>query len=356
MPYFSLLEKMINKGPFPNAQTNIISRLLNIFLYSCILPMIGFIYVRLLDVRLINYEIFPREMPAEIIIGWIAIFLFSYTYVLYYASMRVREYLSNVRSCLDYDEKSFKAFEEETSRRIFSPSYLVLIALLVTIYFGFNGVISNPIYIGDVFTTILIGLILVQSTFLNWIASWMLASFLVISNKFGKAVPIRVNPFDPDRVGGLAPLSDLSTLAIFDVGLLALIVIPMWYLFYSTAAFLFIFVTSILIPCYFFYSMRGVYEILRKEKEHSLREMNDELQQLAGKIRAFIAVNHKEEMLNEEKLTALGQTLNSLNIIHERVKSMHTFPVNSEIMIKVIVSAILPIIGIVANVLVEAYL
>lgn len=355
-PFFSLVEKIVNKGPFPNAQTNIISQILNITLFSSILPSIGFIYVRLRAMPLINYDILPRDLSLESIIIWIIIFFSSYTYLIYYASQRVKVHLLNIRNCVDYDESTFQIFERNTLVKIFNPPYTLLIVLLATISFGFFGVISNPIYAGDIITTILIGLILIHSTFLNWIASWMLITFLTTSNKLGRDVPLRINPFNPDRVGGLAPLSDLSTLAIFDVGLLALIVIPIWLIFFSVAAFCFLFVTSILIPCYFFYSMRGVYEKLREVKENTMREMNDELQMLSVEIRNFIAINHEREQLDERKLAALGQTLNSLNIIYERVKSMHAFPINSEIIIKVTLSAILPILGILVDFLIAVYL
>jgi len=355
-PFFSLVEKVVNKGPFPNAQSNIISRLLNVALFSCILPVIGLIYIRLKSVALINYEILPRQLYPEVIIIWIVVFLFSYTYLLYYASLRVKEFLLKIRGCVDYDESAFQVFERDIIGKIFNPSRSLLILLLVTVPFGTLGVISNIIYAGDHVTTILISLILIHSSFLNWIGSWMLLTFLATSNKFGRDVPLRVDSFDLDKVGGLAPLSDLSTLAIFGVGLLAMIAIPIWYLFFSIASFSLVFITSILIPCYFFYSMRGVYEKLREEKENSLGELNDELRLVTARIRNFIAINHERERFDERELTALGQTLSSINIIYERIRSMHTFPINSEIMIKVALSAVLPVFAIIADFLIAVYL
>jgi ABC-type multidrug transport system fused ATPase/permease subunit len=180
-------------------------------------------------------------------------------------------------------------------------------------------------------------------------AAWMLYTFLDTSKRFGRDIPLHVNPFDPDKVGGLAPLSDLSTLAVFCVGLLSLLIIPIWQIFFSPASYVMIGVTSILIPAYFLYAMRGIYNRLREERESSLAELNDEIQQVSKRIRTFMKTDHEKERFDEKETVLLGQTLNSVDIIYGHVRSMHTFPINAEIMAKVFVSAILPILAVILN-------
>ncbi|MFB0544355.1 MAG: hypothetical protein ACETVN_01460 [Asgard group archaeon] len=347
---FSWIEKIVNRGPFPNARSSIFFRVLNIFIISCILPIIGYLYTLYFGIDLLNPTLIPQRYSIEIIITFIGLFLFSYSYLLYLASQRVKKYFDKIRDAIDYENEEFQNFKNEILCKIFNPPLLLLILLIITVPLGFSEVVSNPIYTGDAIVSVLLGIILIYSTVLNWSASWMLFIFLRTSKEFGTEIPLRINPFDPDRIGGLAPLSALSTFAIFAVGLLSTIVIPLWYVFSSQFYLIWVFVSSFLIPVYFFYSMGGVYKTLTKEKQDSLRELNDELQHTSSQIREFIKADHKNK-LDETKLERLGQTLNSINIIYERINSMHTFPVNSEIMIKITLSAVLPIIGILVDVL-----
>ena len=346
---FSWTEMIINKGPFPNAQSSTVSRVLNTLIFSCILPVIGYVYAHFYGVELLNVNLMPQRFSSEIIVATIAVFLFSYTYLLYDASQKVKRYLQEIKDTVAYTDEIFQTFKRDTARRILNPPYALLILLLITVPIGFSEVLSNPIYTGDSIISILIELILIFSTFLNWSGSWMLFSFLRTSKRFGKDVPLRINPFDPDRIGGLAPLSALSTFAIFAVGLLSTISIPLWYIFSPSLAIVWVFITSILIPCYFFYSMSGVYTVLKKEKENSLKELNDEFRYITEEIRKFISIDHEKKGLDEKRLTRMGETLNAVNIIYERMKSMHTFPINSEIIVKIVLSAILPILGILAD-------
>jgi hypothetical protein len=250
---------------------------------------------------------------------------------------------------LDYDNNQFAAFEQHTIEKVFRPPAFLLIVLLITVPFGVNGVVTNPIYSGDNMTTVLLGLMLTYASVLNWIAAWTLYTFLTTSKRFGRTIPLRINPFDPDKVGGLAPLSDLSTLAIFDVGVISLLVIPMWEIFFPPASYLMISITSILIPAYFLFSMRGIYDKLREEKGSSLAELNDEIQEVSKRIRKFMKIDHRQDKFDEKKTVLLGQTLNSMDIIYGHVRSMHTFPINAEIMAKVFISAILPILAVMLN-------
>lgn len=336
--------------------SKLILQVLKIFIISSILPIMGFVYVRFTEIPLLNFAILPQRYSLELVIITIAIFLFSYTCILANATQRFKNYLQEIRTCVDYTDKDFQIFQRETMKRILNPPDILLLPWIVSIPFGVIEVISSPIYVGDSVTTILICSILAFSGWLNWHGSWMLYVFLSTSNKFGKDVPLKINPFDPDRIGGLAPLAGLSTFAIFAVGILATIAIPLWFIFSQEMTILWVFLTSILIPCYFFCSMSGVYNKLKKEREGSLRELNDEIQQITTSIRNFFKVNHKEKKPEEKTIITLGQTLDSINIIHERVKSMHIFPINSEILLKISLSAILPILGILADFLAVAIL
>jgi len=265
------------------------------------LPLVGYVYARFYGVQLLNVDLVPQRFSLEIIIVTIAVFFFSYIYLLYYASQKAKRYLQEIKDIVAYSDETFQTFRNDTARRILNPPKSLLIPWLLTFPVGFLEVVSSPIYTGDSIASILIALILIFSAFLNWSGSWMLFVFLRTSKRFGKDVPIKINPFDPDRIGGLAPLSTLSTFAIFAVGLLSTISIPLWYMFSLPTAIVWVFITSFLIPCYFLYSMSGVYAVLKKEKENSLKEMNDELRYITEEIRKFIRVDHEKESLDEKK-------------------------------------------------------
>lgn len=307
-------------------------------------------YISLNTVKILTFkEETPRVLSAELLVLWIAVFLFVYTCLVYHASGKLRNFLAGIGPCLDYDTNQLAVFEQNTIKRVFKPPIVLLVLLLVTVPFGVNGVVSTTIYSGDNVTTVLLGLLLVYASVLNWVGGWMLYTFLTTSKEFGRNIPLRINPFDPDRVGGLAPLSNLSTWAIFDVGLLSLLVIPIWQVFVPPASYLLIIVTSILIPAYFLFSMRGIYDKLRQEKDSSLADINDEIQQVSKKIRKFMKTDHEGKKLDEKETVLLGQALNSMDIIYGHIRSMHTFPVNAEIMAKVFISAILPILAVILD-------
>lgn len=353
---FSFVERIINKGPLPNAESSISSRILNMIFYSSLLPAIAFIYFHLSSISPLRFSEGSRTIPLEALLLWIVAFLFAYTFILYHASGRLRQFFSGIRPCLDYTADCFSDFEEKTLTKTFRPPLSLLLLLLTTIPMLLIGLVSTPMYAGDNFTTLLVGLALFYSTLLHWNASWMLYSFLATSNRFGRDVPIRINPFDPDKVGGLASLSDLSTLAIFDVGLISILIIPLWQVFFPPASFAMIGLTSLLIPVYFLISMRGIYSKLSMEKEKSLDELNDEIQKLSERIRRFICEDHCNEQKEEKEITKLGQALNSMDIIYGRVRAMHTFPVNVEIMVKIFVSAILPILAVILDFVLTRFL
>jgi hypothetical protein len=287
---------------------------------------------------------------------WLFAFLFVYTLIVYHASGRLRQFTTKIRRCLDFDDAAFSKFQEETRIKTFRPPLTFLILLIFTIPILLAGFILTPMYSGDIFTPLFLGLALSYSTFLHWNALWMLYRFLSTSNTFGRSVPIRINSFDPDKVGGLSPLSDISTLAIFDVGVLSILIIPIWQMFVPMASYVMIILTSILIPSYFFVSMRGIFNRLSQEKEYVMRELNDEIQEISAKIRSSICGNNCAKQTNEEDITKLGDKLKSLDIIYGRIQGMHTFPVNGEIIAKIFVSAILPILAVIIDFLLTRFL
>lgn len=347
----SLVEKMANAGPIPKDETKPLIPILNLILIACILPIIAYLYYQITQKSLIILPEGITDISVELIVIWITIFLFSYTFLVYHASGRFKRFISNIKPCLTLDEKKFEDFKRENINSTFKPPYLLLILFLLTGPVLTYGITTTPYFTGDIVVAIILTLILSYCGFLHWVASWMIYSFLKMSSRFGRGIPLKVNPFDPDGVGGLMPLSDLSTIAIFDVGFLSLLVIPLWEIFLPSASYVMIFCTSILLPTYFLLSMRGIYDRLKEEKDQALFELNDEIQYLSGRIRGFICKNHCEEKFDDAEILSISQTLNAVEIIHSRIKSMHTFPVNAEIMAKIFLSAILPIFAVLLEII-----
>jgi ABC-type multidrug transport system fused ATPase/permease subunit len=354
--HLSIIEKIINKGPLPNAESNIISRILNMLFYSSIAPVVALIYFYSTSTIPLKFQEGSRTIPIELLLLWVIAFLFVYTLVVYHASGKFRQFFSSIKPCLGFNEESLLDFQEKALKKAFAPPLSILILLIGTIPVLLFGLTVSPIYVGDTVTTLLLCFALFYTTILHWNSFWMLYNFLSTSNRFGRDIPVNINPFDPDKVGGLAPLSDMSTLAIFYVGLISLLVIPIWQIFLPIASYAMILLTSLLIPGYFLYSMRGVYSKLSTEKEKSLKEMNDEIQEISKKIRTFISKDHCNDERQEKEVSNLGQALNSIDIIYGHVRTMHTFPVNAEIMAKIFVSAILPILAVIIDFLMTRFL
>ena len=95
---FSLIEKVINKGPFPNAKCSIFARVLNTLIISCIFLIAGYMYTIYSGMELLNTALIPQRYSVEIIIALIGAFLFSYTHLLYLSAIRVKKYFVNIRA------------------------------------------------------------------------------------------------------------------------------------------------------------------------------------------------------------------------------------------------------------------
>ncbi len=339
---FSPLEKLIDKGPFPNPRHLSARRLLNAFIISCIFPILGYVYVRVQSVEILDLRSMPAFFSIEIIIIWIIAFLFIYTYLLASMSSKARNIFSEA-NFLDPEEQDVDAFKKRTIHRILSPSVFLLFPFVILTAVEVVGLIYSQVYLGDVVVTVFLTAILAYANFLNWIGFWMFFMFLRVSSRFGRVTPLKVYPFHQDRFGGLLPIADLSTMALFGIGVLATLVVPLWILFSLPVAVAFVVLTSVAIPIAFFYSMHGVYTALVDKKTKLLGELNRQFSSVSDKITRFLQQKHGETKEVAE-LNELSQTLSSLDIISQRVRSLQTFPIQSEIIAKVISGAFFPAI------------
>lgn len=341
---YSLIEKIVSRYPFPYGERSFFFRLLNMLFISCILPVVGYIYVYLKSEEIIEVESMPFYLPIEIFVVWIIIFLFAYTYLVDYDSQKVKITFSQI-TFLDLDEEECNAFKEDSPKKILNPHYIYLI-LFVSVLTGgefFALSISNA-YTGDIIVTILIVLMIIYANMLTGIGLWMFyIMFLKISRKFGREIALKIDPFNKDEMGGILPIVDLNTLALLSVGIIAALVVPLWYLFSVQVAGFFAILTCVLIPCVFFYSMNGVRKELVKTKRHLLDELNDEFSWISKNVRNYITQDHAHN-LNIEEVNGLSRGLTSLDIIYRRINSMRTFTLKAEIITKVIGSMVLPLI------------
>jgi len=261
-----------------------------------------------------------------------------------YTSSKSREAYSEIEVVVNLKKKKFEDFKENIFKLYAPPQRLFLFFLILTGLEIF-GVTSSPYYHGDIVTFFIILFILIYANVLNWLGFWMFFKFLHISSMFGKTIPLRIDPFNPDHLGGLSSISELSTIAIFTLSSISSIIVPLWYIFSIPFAILFVTLTSIIIPIFFFFSMHGIYNTLKIEKQKLLKEFDDEFLLTSQKIREFISLEHKEDFKMEEFRT-IAQTLSSLDIIYNRIKLMKTFPMNISILLRILLSIVLPIITI----------
>lgn len=333
------VSEVVLRGPFPNAKQNSLSLALNLVFLSSIIPAIGYLYVKIRQVKIVSSYSFDA-----IIIG-IVLFFLAYSSTMVFVSGKIPKSLFAMRSVIDYEDKRFRTFVETALRFMFNPPKWLLVLLLVLNVAGEYSVIkSDLLYQEDLFVLFLIFLLLCLSSFLNWIGAWALYSFLRICSKLGKEISLRINPFHPDRVGGMSSIADLTTMALLVISMLAAFSVPLWYIFSPYIAIGLVIIASAVIPCFFCFSMLGIYHSLKEEKNRTLKELGDELFLMSLQVKKYVFDRH-EKRLKEKELMKLSNTLSALEKIYSSTKKMRTFPLNSEMLIKLVSIILLPVVS-----------
>jgi len=316
-------------------------RILLMVALSSFLPGVGFLYVRLMSVRMLNVDKLPSYVSFEMICVWIFLVTFLYMFLIDYSSKRIKKIFANI-AFIDYEKDALEDFLKNSIKRMFRPPtwFFILVVVVFTPveYYLLN---LSQICAGNMVTTFLIVSILVYINFLNWIGIWFLFMFFNTSASFGKEIPLKVAPFHPDRLGGFSPIAEISTLAIMNVGSISVLVTTLWYFVSYHLSIVFALFTSLVIPIAFFASMHGVYTKLVNEKKVLLDNILDDFIYTTERIESFIKSKEKDSVEIQE-FNVLTQTLSSLDIIYNKINSMRTFPFNYNILIKVVSSALLP--------------
>jgi len=316
-------------------------RILLMIVLSSFLPCVGYFYVRLMSVRMLNVDKLPSYVGFEMICIWIFLVIFLYMFLIDYSSKRIKKIFSNIMF-IDYERDVLEDFLKNSIKRMFKPpTWFFILVVVVFTSIEYHLLNLSQVCAGNIVTTFFIVSILVYINFLNWIGIWFLFMFFNTSASFGKKIPLKVDPFHPDRLGGFSPIAEISTLAILNVGSISVLDTPLWYFVSYHLSVMFTLFTSLVIPIAFFISMHGVYAKLVNEKKVLLDNILDDFRYTTGKITSFIKLNEKDSVETQE-FNVLTQSLSSLDIIYNKINSMRTFPFNYDILIKVGSSALLP--------------
>jgi len=294
-----------------------------------------------MSVRMLNVDKLPSYVNFEMICIWIFLVTFTYKFLIDYSSKRIKKIFGNI-AFIDYEKDVLEKFLKNSIKRMFKPPtwfFILMVVVLTPIEYYFLNL--SQICAGNIVTTLLIVSILVYINYLNWIGIWFLFMFFNTSASFGKKIPLKVDPFHPDRLGGFSPIAEISTLAMLNVGSISVLVTPLWYFVSFHLSVMFAVFTSLVIPIAFFISMHGVYSKLVNEKKALLDNILDDFIYTTGRIESFIKSEEKNTSEIQE-FNILTQTLSSLDIIYNKINSMRTFPLNYDILIKVGSSALLP--------------
>jgi hypothetical protein len=331
---------MISSFPIPKAKESVLRKFANLLVLSALFPAIGYLYVRIW-----NIDPLPGY-PLGLILLVIVFYFFFYGGILVYVSGRIEAFFPRIKSVLELDDKQFESFAIRSHDFIFRPSKYLLAIMLVTVPLGDYSVLNSPILRTDFVIVTIISAILLITAFLNWIGAWALIAFFRIVRQFGAGVPVKINPFNPDRLGGLEPVSDLTTLGLLIISVLTAVSIPIWFLFSKEATIVFVVITSILIPLYLYLSMDRLYVSLRNVKQETLVSLAVELEAVVKRVREYVTIEHKSDS-DYTKLAQVATNLTAVEKLYNSVSGMRTFPVNTRTMLKVATTTLVPILSLI---------
>lgn len=329
------IDSIISRYPLPMATPSSLRKIFNLVFMCSVVPAVGYAYV-----KLCNIDVMPGY-PLEMILALVVIFFVFYAGVLSLMSDKMLEFFSRIRPVLDLDEKGYADFTNRSCTFIFSPSkYLLLVLLGITAFEQYTFLHSAVLSL-DVFVMVLVLLMSVLKSLLHWVGMWALISFLETVRRFGAEIPIRLNPFDPDRMGGLRPVADLTTLGMLVLGVLTTIAVPFWYMFSRGLSVLFVTISVIVVPTYVYLSMNRVSAVLKHEKKKALVGLAAVLQPLNEQINQYLATQGTGRISRTE-LQRVSSDLRAIRTIYDSVESMHTFPINSGVIVRISSSMVIP--------------
>lgn len=314
-------------------------RVANLFILSMILPACTYAYVRLEGINPIS------SLPIEPILAAPLAFYFFYGAAMIYAEGRVDLFFPRIRPVLALSREQFAEYEQTCRDYLYQPSRLLLVFVLLLTLIGYYFLANSTVLHGDsVFMSLLFMMLLFSSLF-NWIGGWALISFHHLATQFEEAV-VDVNPFNPDRMGGLEPISELITFGIGIVGLLAALIIPFWYVFSTAIAVSLAALVTAVIPLYLYFSIYRIHTTLKRVKQEALSMLAPELVSVNDQISSLLGKG-KLMKLNRTRLIRISENLEAVQRIYDSVNSMHTYPIDAQTILKVVSTMSVPILSVV---------
>jgi len=108
-------------------------RILLMIVLSSFLPCVGYFYVRLMSVRMLNVDKLPSYVGFEIICIWIFLVTFLYMFLIDYSSKRIKKIFSNI-VFIDYKKDVLEDFLKNSIKRMFKPPtwFFILVVVVFT--------------------------------------------------------------------------------------------------------------------------------------------------------------------------------------------------------------------------------
>lgn len=184
-------------------------------------------------------------------------------------------------------------------------------------------------------------------SFIFGTAFWLGISTTWVIYKIGMWLPLEINPYD--ETGGVKPLGDLALSGVVPLVAAEFVFIPILLgkspINGSVEIILTVLILGTLIvttAVFFFTSLLSIHRGLRNIKDETLRKIQNEYQRNYVALLEIISQEDKRD-INDE-VDTIKSIISSLEPFETRVKSMHTWPYDIAMILKLLGSSILPLV------------
>lgn len=290
-----------------------------------------------------SYNSLENKQILEVMV----ILVFLYLVILWNGVILITGYLKKVflklRTVVDLEDEKYADMVKKNKKYIFKvPKVIYIPFFLLTVVESIllrNSEIYNSFFVVDTF--ILFVLILVNFTLATGV--WGLYSLMKFIFKFGKDIPLSINPFHPDRMGGINPIADLILLILLIIALIGCLAVILWYMFSVLLSFLFAISISLILPTLFFYNVGTLHSLLIDKKYKILDEIVKNMTYVSGKILSQNFSKKKNDQ-DIQDISFYAQSLTSLKSMYAHINSMREWPTAPKIVIKIGTAIGLPLI------------
>ncbi|KYK32801.1 MAG: hypothetical protein HXS46_08215 [Theionarchaea archaeon] len=277
----------------------------------------------------------------------IVILIFLYLVVLWNGIILLTDYLKKMflklRSVVDLEDEEYTNMVNETKNYVFGvPKLIYFLFFLLTVVEVIvlrNSEMYHPIFMVDV----LIFLVLTVVNLTLAVGVWGLYSLMQFIFKFGTDIPLSINPFHPDRMGGIGSIADLLLLILLVIASIGCLAVILWYMFNVLLSFLFAISISLVLPALFFYNVGTLHNLLVQKKYEVLDEIVENMTHISKRILNQRFYEESSDRATEE-ISFYTRSLASLRDMYTHINGMREWPTAPKIVLKIGTAIGLPLV------------